>query len=345
MEKMTLDMIDETFAKFSEGKLVTGKVEAFISKGVIINIGGKKDAIIYTEDLSDDELKVGDDVTAIVVSKKDENGYVKLSTKAAKDLIRENDLAKSLTVDSIVEVIVTNVSKHFVSAKLGDYTVIIPGLHVDYAYRNNLAVYKNKRVKCIIIEVDSDRKTIVGSIRLIKQKEKQDKEDAFWNSLYVSKVVDGEVKRITEFGAFIGVDGHDCLCHISDLSYYKIEKVEDILTIGETKQFVVLAFDRESRKISLGYKQLSVDERDEEFNKFSVGQVVVGKVKKVVNTGVIVSLNEVIDGFLHVSEAGYNVRNISRKFRLDSDVKVKIIRVNKQERKISLSVNALDDYE
>ncbi len=345
MEKMTLDMIDETFARFEEGKLVHGRVVGVIAKGVLVNIGGKGDAIIYHEDLSEDEVKVGSEVTALVVNKKDENGYVKLSLKAAKDLIRDNDLANSLTVDSVVEVIITNVTKNFISARLGDFTVVIPALHVDFAYKNNLQTYKNKRVKCLIVEVDKKNKNIVGSIRLIRQKEKQDKEDAFWGSLYVSKVVEGEVKRITDFGAFIGVDGHDCLCHISDLSYYKVEKVEDVLKLNEVKQFVVLSFDRETRKISLGYKQLAVDERDEEFNKFKVGQVLVAKVKKVVNTGVILELNNVIDGFMHVSEAGYNVRNLTRKFRLEDEIKVKVIRVNKEERKISLSINALDDYE
>ena len=124
MEKMTLDMIDETFARFEEGKLVSGRVVGIVAKGVLVNIGGKGDAIIYHEDLSEDEVKVGSEVTALVVNKKDENGYVKLSLKAAKDLIRDNDLANSLTVDSVVEVIITNATKNFISARLGDLTLL-----------------------------------------------------------------------------------------------------------------------------------------------------------------------------------------------------------------------------
>lgn len=345
MEKMSLDMIDSTFARYNEGSLVEGKVVAFLSKGVLVNIGGKGDAIIYKEDLSSEELKIGDDVTALVVNKKDENGYVKLSLKAAKDIIRDNELAGNLKEESVVEVIITDIAKHHISAKLGNYIVIIPEIHVDFACRNNLQSYKNKRVKCSILEVDRVNKRLVASIRLIKQQEKKDKENAFWDNLYVSKLVDGEVKRIVDFGAFVGVDEHDCLVHISDLSYYNVNKVEDVLKVGDVKQFVVLSFDRNARRVSLGYKQLVTDERDEQFAKFKVGQVITGKVKKVVNVGVIVSLNEFVDAFLHVSEAGYNVKNLTRKFPIDSEVKAKVIRIDSENRRISISINTLDDYE
>ena len=146
-EKMTIEMVDSTFARFQVGKIVKGTIVLVRSEGALINIGGKGDAFIYNEDLINKQsLQVGEEIDAIVIDKKDENGYIKLSQKRADEIIKSNDLVAKLSIGDKIEVLVTSITKGGLVAKLGDYIVFIPQSQVDYQYRNNLKVYSNKNV-------------------------------------------------------------------------------------------------------------------------------------------------------------------------------------------------------
>lgn len=344
-EKMTIEMVDSTFARFQVGKLVKGTVVLVKNEGALINIGGKGDAFIYNEDLiNKNTLETGQEIDAIVIDKKDENGYIKLSQKRADEIIRSNDLVSKLSIGDKIQVLVTSITKNGLVARLGDYTVFIPQSQVDYQYRNNLKVYLNKNTTCLVSDLDLISKKLVASIRAYVQKEKLDKENAFWSGIYEDKLVKGEVKRFVDFGAFISINGKDCLLHNSDVGYLG-EKAKDVLDLNKEYEFIVLKTNREEGRISLGYKQLHEDPRVKKFQHYNEGDIVKGIVTKTMDYGAFIRLEENVEGLLHNSEAGYDIKHISQICKTGDELEVKIISIDKENFKLSLSINALNDYE
>lgn len=344
-EKMTIEMVDSTFAKFQVGKLIKGTIVLIREEGAVINIGGKGDAFIYNEDLiNKNNIEIGEEINAIVVDKKDENGYIKLSQKRADEIIKSNDLVSKLSIGDKINVLISSITKGGLIAKLGDYTVFIPQSQVEFQYRNNLKIYSNKNVDCLIVDIDLMSKKLVASIRAFIQKEKIDKENAFWSGIYEDKLVKGTVKRFVDFGAFISVNGKDCLLHNSDVGYLG-EKAKDIFEINKEYEFVVLKTNKEEGRISLGYKQLYEDPRVKKFEKYNEGDTVKGIVSKIMEYGAFIKLEENVEGLLHNNEAGYDIKHITQVCKVGDELEVKIIAINKDDFKISLSINALNDYE
>ncbi|MDD4157393.1 MAG: S1 RNA-binding domain-containing protein [Candidatus Cloacimonetes bacterium] len=341
-EKMSLELVDSTFAKFKEGKSVNGKVVFINNNGALINIGGKGDAFIYNEDFLDKtQVKEGDEITAIVVSKKDENGYIKLSEKRAKEIIRNNETVINMKEGDQIEITINTIVKGGMIGKLGDFNVFVPQSQVDYMYRNDLLHYKNVKIKCSVMDIDLVSKKIVASIRQLKEKVKLDQENNFWSNIEEGKLVKGIVKRFATYGVFVNVNGKDCLLHNNDVSYMK-ERAENIFTVDEEYDFVVLKADREENRVSLGYKQLMEDPRKALYNKYNKNQIVSGIVKKILPYGAIIELENGVAGFLHISEAGYGLRNMAEKFKVNETIETKILEVNDKEMRISLSINALN---
>lgn len=344
-EKMTIEMVDSTFARFQVGKLVKGIIVLIKDEGALINIGGKGDAFIYNEDLiNKDSLQAGEEIDAIVIDRKDENGYIKLSQKRADEIIRSNDLVSKLVIGDKIQVLVTSITKSGLVAKLGDYVVFIPQSQVDYQYRNNLKVYANKNITCMVVDLDLINKKLVASIRAYVQKEKVDKENAFWSGIYEEKLVKGIVKRFVDFGAFVSINGKDCLVHNNDVGYLG-EKAKDVFELNKEYEFVVLKTNREEGRISLGYKQLQEDPRIKKFEKYNEGDIVKGIVTKAMDYGAFIKFEENVEGLLHNSEAGYDIKHITQVCKVGDEVEVKIISIDKENFKLSLSINALNDYE
>lgn len=341
-EKMSLELIDSTFAKFKEGKAVNGKVVLINNNGALVNIGGKGDAFIYNDDFLDKtQIKEGDEITAIVISKKDENGYIKLSEKKAKEILSNNELVANLQEGDEIELSIYNIVKGGMIGKLGDFNVFVPQSQVDYMYRNDLMHYKNLKVKCSVMDIDLASKKIVASIRQLKEKLKIQQENDFWSNIEEGKLVKGIVKRFATYGVFVNVNGKDCLLHNNDVSYMK-EKAENIFEKDHEYNFIVLKTDREENRVSLGYKQLTEDPRKELYKKYNKNQIVNGTIKKLLPYGAIIELENGVAGFLHISEAGYGLRNMGEKFKVGDTLETKILDVNIEDMRIGLSINSLN---
>lgn len=347
-EKFDLDSIDKTFTRFKVGAKVEATVVAKLKSGLLVNIGGKKDGLIPFCDEENNAIKdvnVGDSFEAIIVNTKDESGAVVLSKQKADDLRVGNEIASTLAVGNETELIITSVTKAGLVSKLGTFEVFIPYSQISYGrVDNNLQNYVNKQFKAIVLEIDLIRHKIVASIKAYEEHEKLSAEEAFFSSIYENKVVTGKVVRFTDFGAFVNVGGVDCLCHNSEVSYEKNKKASDVLELDKSYEFKVIKLDKENKKVSLSYKALQQNPIIEKLKAYKVGDVVNGEVKKILPFGAIVSFGDGLEGLLHVKEAShFYIRNVYEVAKVGQKMDFKIIEIDPESNKVSLSLKALQE--
>ena len=347
-EKFNLDSIDKTFTRFKVGAKVNATVVAKLKGGLLVNIGGKKDGFIpfgEEENNAIQNVGLGDSFEAIIVNTRDENGAVVLSKQKADDLRIGNEIANTLTVGGVAEIIITSVTKSGLLSKLGTFEVFVPYSQISLGrIDNNLQNYVNKQFKATVLEIDLIRHKIVASIRAFEENEKLTKEEAFFSSIFENKVVTGKVVRFTDFGAFVNVNGVDCLCHNSEISFERNKKASDVLTLDESYEFKVIKVDRDTKKVSLSYKALQQNPIVEKLKAYKVGDVVNGEVKKILPFGAIISFGDGLEGLLHVKEAShFYIKNIYEVAKVGQKFDLQIIDIDLENTKVSLSLKALQE--
>ena len=345
-----IDGLEETLISYKEGKRVTGTVISADEKGVHLNIGGKKDGLIPKDEVEiegvydPENYAEGTELEAIIIAKQDtESGCVLLSKKRV-DLIKEGDkIVETVREGAVFELIADKVTKGGLLGKLGTYTVFIPASQIRMGFVKDLKQYVGKKLRLTALEIEDSEKRhkIVASQRKVIEEEKKQREEVFWANVKPQVIVNGKVNRVTNFGAFVSVDGFDCLAHITDLSWDHIKKVEDVLKIGESYDFLVLKVDREKGRVSLGYKQLQQHPFLKFLEEHPVGSVCHGKVVSIVSFGAFVQLATGIEGLVHVSEASDTfVQNINEVLHVGDEVDVVILAADEATRKVTLSRKA-----
>ncbi len=345
------------YVNYKVGKRIRGKVISASENGIYVAIGGKKDGFIDKSEASLDgnynpaDYKEGDEVHATITAVNKE--YVALSKKEIDAIRQEEAEAEKALSQAEFSLTMTEVVKGGLRGRLGSYTIFVPQSQIRMGFVSNLEDYKGKTLRLTIMppkakegeEVDADKparksKYLFASQRMILEKEKQEKEDLFWNNIHVHDIVTGKVKRFTQFGAFVNVRGFDCLAHISELSWSKVTDPSTVLTIGESYDFVVLKMDRETGKISLGYKQLQKKPYELAAERFPVGTVINGKVERIFPYGAFVSIDEGVDGLVHVSQICHNwIKDANEALTVGQEVEAKIIGFD--DNRITLSIKEL----
>ncbi len=345
------------YVNYKVGKRIRGKVISASENGIYVAIGGKKDGFIDKSEASLDgnynpaDYKEGDEVHATITSVNKE--YVALSKKEIDAIRQEEAEAEKALSQAEFSLTMTEVVKGGLRGRLGSYTIFVPQSQIRMGFVSNLEDYKGKTLRLTIMppkakegeEVDADKparksKYLFASQRIILEREKQEKEDLFWNNIHVHDIVTGKVKRFTQFGAFVNVRGFDCLAHISELSWSKVTDPSTVLTIGESYDFVVLKMDRETGKISLGYKQLQKKPYELAAERFPVGTVIKGKVERIFPYGAFVSIDEGVDGLVHVSQICHNwIKDANEALTVGQEVEAKIIGFD--DNRITLSIKEL----
>ncbi len=345
-EKFDLDSIDRTFTRFKMGAKVQATVVQRLKSALLVNIGGKKDGIIPFSAEEDDciaDLKVGDVFDAIIVSTKDESGAVVVSKKKADELKKGNELVNDLQVGDAVDLIIVGYNRAGLISNLGSFEVFIPASqisirHIEYNFEN----YVNKQLRAVVVEIDLLAKKIIASIKAFEEGERLDVENAFWQSIFENKIVKGKVVRFTDFGAFVNVAGVDCLVHNSEVSWEKSKTARDELELEKTYEFRVLRCDRENKRVALSFKSLQENPLTEKIKSLNVGDVVHGEVKKILPFGAIVNFKDDLTGLLHVKDAShYYVKNIYEVAKLRQQLDLKIIEIDVENSKVSLSLKAM----
>ena len=343
-------------SKFKKGQIVKATISEATDDGIKILLPFSKSEILLPKEELDCDVysaadyagKVGEQIDLLVVELRPS---LKLSQKMIKLLQEEEALSAEIAAGKEFSITCTGYNKGGLVGNMGTYQVFVPAKEIRPGYVKDLSKYEGKtlRLRALEIKKDSRRKEIIASQRVILQEEKDAreaakaaKEEAFFASINVGDTVEGKVERVTDFGAFVSVNGFDCLAHISDLSWTGIDNVTDVLEIGKTYNFLVLKVDKENKKVSVGYKQLQPQPWDLAAEKYAVGDVVHGKVVRIVPFGAFVEVEKGIDGLVHVSQISHErIETPASVLNVGDEVDAKIMALDTAAKKMNLSIKAL----
>lgn len=341
-ENFNLDIIDKTFTSYKKGQSFEGVVVLKREDGVIFNIGGKNDAFIPATDFEDYAgVKIGDRFAVVITNQKNEEGLIEASKSLADALKLANQNALSLRLGSKFSFVATGVGNGLLS-KMGDYKIVIPFDQVSEHYVKDFHKLVGKQMEAVVTEINKDEKTIIGSVKLLQEQVRVAIENNFWNSIFINKIVTGKVERIMPYGAFVSVYGFDCFLHISQMSYEKLEKVEDALNVGDVKQFKVIKVDIENKKVELSLKALLEDPKTTKIKELVVGEVYQAEVIKLLQFGAIVEVPNGATGLLHIANCTENKqRKIYELVKVGQKVEVTCIGKDEENKKASFRLTEL----
>ena len=355
MDEVVAQM-DNGQSKLRKGQLVTAIISSATDDGVAVLLPFFKKEILLEKDEIDCEAynkeeyaaKVGEEIEVMVLSS---SNPVKLSQKAIKQMKEEESKIEAIAGGEEFDVTCTGFNKGGLTSSMGTYSVFVPAKEIRMGYVKELDKYVGKklRLKALEIKRSERKKEIIASQRVILEEEraareqaKAEKEAEFFANVHVGDVVEGKVERVTSFGAFVSVNGFDCLAHISDLSWSGVKNVTDVLEIGKKYEFKVLKVDEVNKKVSIGYKQLQPQPWDLVSEKYAEGDIVHGKVVRIVPFGAFVEVESGIDGLVHVSQISHEwLENPISVLQIGEEVDAKILVLDPANKKMTLSIKAL----
>lgn len=347
--------MDDKATKFRKGQKITATISSATDEGLAVYISNTKKEILLpkeeinceTYDKAEYAKKVGEEIQVKITGL----NPVQLSEKAiVKDIEDEKLVAEIADGNTIFNVLIEGFNKGGLIGHYAGFEVFVPSSQIRIGYVKELEKYVGKtlRLKAEKIE-NGKRKQIVASQRVILEAEKAqrdaeraEKEEEFFGAVSVGDIIKGTVVRFAAFGAFVDVNGIDCLAHVSDLSWTGCNAPGDVLSIGGEYEFKVLKCDKETKKVSLGYKQLQPKPWDLVPGKYMVGDIVKGKVVRIVPFGAFVELEKGIDGLVHVSQISHEwLENPTSALKVGEEVEAKIIAIDHEKEKITLSIKAM----
>ena len=346
MEEKSLELENAYFnsiKELKEGEIVEGRIVALTLREVIVDVGYKSEGIILREEFDDiKDLERLEKVEVYVESVEDEEGKIVLSYRKAKEARGWEKLLKDYQEGDLVEGIISKRVK-------GGYIVDVFG--IDGFLPQSLSAFRGKEDGVIgekfyfqIIKLSKSKSNLILSRKDALRIEREIARRKLWDTLKVGQVYKGKVKSITNFGAFIDLGGVDGLLHIADMSWKKISHPSEVVAVGDEIQVMVLDFNRQKGKISLGLKQTMPDPWLEIEKRYPVGSIVKGKIVNIQNYGIFIELEKGIEGLIHISEISWTKKfiNLNETFAIGDVIEVKVIGVDSSNRKISLSIRQLE---
>jgi small subunit ribosomal protein S1 len=341
---------DATFPIINEGEVVSGTVVRVDKDEVLVDIGYKSEGVIPVSELSirrsvdpADEVQLGDEVDALVLTKEDAEGRLILSKKRARFEMAWKRIERAAESGEPVEGTVIEVVKGGLILDLG-VRGFLPASLVDIRRVQDLDEFMSKTLRCKVIELNRSRNNVVLSRRAVLEEERKEMRQAILDRLSPGNVVTGTISNIVDFGAFVDLDGIDGLIHISELSWSHVNHPSEVLDIGQEVEVKVLDIDRDRQRISLGLKQTQSDPWQQVVDTYDEGDVVEGRVTKVVTFGAFVEILPGVEGLVHISElAQHHVENPREIVSQGETVKAKIIEMDAERRRLSLSLKRVED--
>ena len=348
MSELTFEqMLEESLKTIHNGEVVDGTVIDVKPDEIVLNIGYKADGIItrneYTNEANADLTKlvsVGDTMTAKVLKVNDGEGQVLLTYKRLAAEKGNERLKEAYENKEVLKATVAQILGGGLSVVVDEARVFIPASLVSDTYEKDLTQYQNQEIEFVISEFNPRRNRIIGDRRQLLVAEKAEKQKEVFAKLHVGDTVEGTVKNVTDFGAFIDLGGVDGLLHISEMSWGRVENPKKVFTVGETLK--VLVKDIHDTKIALSLKFPETNPWANAAEKYAVGTEVTGKVARMTDFGAFVELAPGVDALLHVSQISRNhVEKPSDVLSVGQEITAKIVDLNEAEKKISLSMKAL----
>ena len=336
--------IEETGLDIERGSVITGTVVAIDSDWITVDTGLKSEGIVAREEfLSEEgelEVEVGDSVDVVVEAVDNGMGQTLLSREKAKRVETWNFLEKIADNDEIVKGIISSKVKGGFTVDIGSVRAFLPGSLVDVRPIRDTTHLEGKELEFKVIKLDQKRNNVVVSRRAVMEAENSAEREELLNKLEEGIEIEGIVKNLTDYGAFVDLGGIDGLLHITDMAWRRIKHPSEVVEVGQDLKVKVLKFDRERNRVSLGLKQLGTDPWDNVGGTYPVGSVVKARVTNLTDYGCFAEISEGIEGLVHVSEMDHTNKNIhpSKVVQVGDEVEVMILDIDEERRRISLGI-------
>ena len=338
------DVMSKPMPDFREGSIVKGRILEIRHREVLVDIGYKSEGVIPIAEFEGMEnLEVGDEVDVLLERLENDEGMVVLSKEKAAYRQNWNKIAAVFESDGLIKGKVRSVVKGGLMVNIG-VEAFLPASQIDIVPPKDLQQFVGNTYDFKIVKINDDRRNVVLSRRELIEQERSEKRQKFMESVNVGDRVPGTVKNLTDFGAFIDLDGMDGLLHITDMTWGRLGHPSELLKVGQQLEVQVLDINKEKERVSLGLKQTQKNPWDQIEERFPAGQRVKGKVTNLVPYGAFVELEEGVEGLIHVSELSWTKRIMrpSDILSVGQEVEAVVLGVNKEEQKISLGLRQLE---
>jgi small subunit ribosomal protein S1 len=334
-------------SEISEGEVVKGRVVKISDQNVIIDVGFKSEGIVAISEFKDGEqitINPGDEVDVYVKQLENSEGYVELSRADAVRMQSWEQIEQAYKLGTNIIARVTDRIKGGLRVDVGGIQAFLPGSQVDVRPVRNLDSFRNKEIEVRVLKVNKKRGNIVLSRKIVLEEMINGKKSETLKNLEEGIIVEGQVKNITEYGAFIDLGGLDGLLHITDMSWGRIQNPNELFKVGENIQVKVLKFDRDKERVSLGYKQLIPDPWATTVERFPIGSRVKGKVVSITDYGAFIEIEPGVEGLVHVSEMTWSkrVKHPSKLLSVGQEVEAQVLEVDSNNRRISLGIKQIE---
>jgi 4-hydroxy-3-methylbut-2-enyl diphosphate reductase len=337
---------EKTMTRIHNGQVITGTVISIVDGEVFVNIGYKSDGVVPAGEFSGDPdekpeelFHEGDEIEVEVMRVNDGEGNVLLSRKNAQSKKLWDEMMNQADIEEkVFDAVGKEVVKGGIIADISGIRAFVPASHVSIKYIENLGEFVGKPMRLKVLEVDRQRKRIVASQKQVLLAEAAAERRKKWESLVVGEKIQGIVRRIADFGAFVDIGGIDGLVHVTDAAWGRVKHPSDVFSIGQEIEVLILNVDVEKERVSLGYKQLQPKPWTLAGEKYPVGSIVEGKVVRIVPFGAFVALESTIDGLIHISQvAPHRIAKVEDELKVGDVVRCKVLEVNPEAKRISLS--------
>lgn len=344
-EKAELEkMYEDTLTAVAEKEVVKGTVVGIADRDVILNIGFKSDGLVPLSEFRDlPDLKPGDVVEVFVENQEDLNGQLILSRKKAKILTAWDNIQKALDEDVIIEGLVKRRTKGGLIVDIFSVEAFLPGSQIDVKPIRDFDIYVGKKMEVKVIKINYANDNVVVSHKVLIEKDLEEQRGQILNNLEKGQVLEGVIKNMTNFGVFIDLGGVDGLLHITDISWGRINHPEEMLRLDQKVNVVVLDFDDDKKRISLGMKQLTSHPWESLSADIQVGTRVKGKIVNVADYGPFLEVIPGVEGLIHVSEMSWSqhLRNPQDFLKVGDEIEAVVLTLDRDERKMSLGIKQL----
>jgi small subunit ribosomal protein S1 len=338
------DVMSKPMPDFREGSIVKGRILEVRPREVLVDVGYKSEGVIPLAEFEDVEnLEVGDEVDVLLERLENDEGMVVLSKEKAAYRQNWNKIASVFQDDGLIKGKVKSVVKGGLMVNIG-VEAFLPASQIDIVPPKDLQQFVGNTYDFKIVKINDDRRNVVLSRRELIEQERSEKRQKFMDSVNVGDRVTGTVKNLTDFGAFIDLDGMDGLLHITDMTWGRLGHPSELVKVGQQLEVQVLDINKEKERVSLGLKQTQRNPWDQIEERFPAGQKVKGKITNLVPYGAFVELEEGVEGLIHVSELSWTKRIMrpSDILTVGQEVEAVVLGVNKEEQKISLGLRQLE---
>ncbi len=339
-------LIEGTLTEVAEKEVVKGTVVGISERDVIVNIGFKSDGLVPLSEFRDNpNLKVGDVIDVFVENQEDPNGQLILSRKKAKILTAWDNIQKALDQDLVIEAFVKRRTKGGLIVDIFGIEAFLPGSQIDVKPIRDFDIYVGKKMEVKVVKINYANDNVVVSHKVLIEKDLENQRQVILTNLEKGQVLEGVVKNITNFGVFIDLGGVDGLLHITDISWGRVTHPEEVLKLDDKVTIVVLDFDEDKKRISLGMKQLTPHPWDSLPVEVQVGSKVRGKIVNVADYGAFLELMPGVEGLIHVSEMSWSqhLRNPQEFVKIGDEIDAVVLTLDRDERKMSLGIKQLTE--